>query len=219
MNYFFLSNTGLFRGLNQQEIKQLLPCLGAYEKSYAKDDIIFRAGDTVNVLGLVENGGVNIQANFYWGGSNIFGHIGKGDIFAQNYAAIPGKELNCDIIASEKTDILFINMQKLLTSCQSACSFHHRIICNLVKLSALKNLSLSARMMHIAPKSIRDRVLSYLSEQATENMSPNFTIPFSRQQLAEYLGVDRSALSNELSKMQKDGLISYHKNDFRLKEF
>ena len=218
MNYFFLSNTILFQGIKEDEIKHVLQCLNAREKKYKKDEIIYRAGDNVSEMGLVESGSVNIVVNFYWGNSNIFGHIGKGEIFAENYAAIPGKELACDVVAVEDTEVLFLDVGKLTTTCQHACTFHRRLIQNLLRISAMKNLNMSNRMMHIAPKSIRERLLSYLSEQAIENGSAHFTIPFSRQQLADYLGVDRSALSNELSKMHKDGLISYRKNEFTLSE-
>lgn len=216
MNYFFLSNTNLFHGIREDEIRHMISCLSAREKTYKKNEIIFRAGDTVYEIGLVESGSVNIIVNFYWGSSSIFGHIGRGEIFAENYAAISGKELICDVVAAEDSEILFLNIDKLLTTCQSGCRFHHRLIHNLLRISALKSLSLSSRMMHTAPKSMRDRLLSYLSEQATVNGSTHFTIPFNRQQLADYLGVDRSAMSNELSKMQKDGLISFKKNEFTL---
>ena len=166
----------------------------------------------------MESGSVNIVVNFYWGNSHIFGHIGKGQVFAENYAAIPGKELICDVVACEETEVLFLNMRNMLTTCQRGCAFHTHIIQNLLRISAQKNLNLSTRMMHTASKSLRERLLSYLSEQALENGSSHFTIPFDRQQLADYLAVDRSAMSNELSKMQKDGLISYHKNEFTLSE-
>ncbi len=218
MNYFFLSNTPLFHGIKENEIAYVLSCLGARENSYRKNETIFRAGDTVREFGLVESGSVNIVVNFYWGSSNIFGHMEKGEIFAENYAAIPGKELTCDVVAAEDSVILFLDFTKLLTTCQHGCSFHHRLIHNLLRISAQKSLNLSSRMMHIAPKSLRGRLLSYLSEQAMIHGSTRFTIPFNRQQLADYLGVDRSALSNGLSKMQKDRLITFRKNEFTLNE-
>lgn len=218
MNLAFLSNTNLFRGIREEELQALLPCLNAHEKRFDKDEVIYRAGDTVSEIGLVESGSVNILVNFYWGGSHIFGHVAVGQLFAETYAAIPGKELLVDVVAAEKCEVLFLNLDKLLTTCQSGCSFHNRIIHNLIRISAGKNLALSERMMHTAPKSIRERLLSYLSEQAVEHGSAHFTIPFSRQQLADYLGVDRSALSNELSKMQRDGLLSFRKSEFTLKE-
>ena len=218
MNCFFLSNTPLFHGVREDEIGQMLSCLGAKEKTYRKNETIYRAGDTVQSIGLVESGSVNIIVNFYWGSSHIFGHVEQGQIFAENYAAVPGKELICDVVAAEDTKILFLNLTKLLTTCQNGCNFHQRLIHNLLHIFAQKSLNLSGRMMHTAPKGIRDRLLSYLSEQAIINGSTHFTIPFDRQQLANYLGVDRSAMSNELSKMQKDGLITFKKNKFTLND-
>ena len=218
MNNFFLKNTPLFHGIREEEIQAMMSCLGAREKHYQKHEVILRAGSPTAEIGLVESGSVNIVVNFYWGSSNIFGHVEKGSIFAENYASIPGQELLCDVVAAEECEILFLNMRQLSSTCSKACSFHNRLIQNLLSISAKKNLGLSSRMMHIAPKGIRDRLLSYLSEQALKNGSSHFLIPFDRQQLADYLGVDRSALSNELSKMQKDGLITYRKNEFTLNE-
>ena len=218
MNTFFLANTPLFHGIKEDEIKEMLSCLNAREHSYRKDEVIFRAGSSVGEIGLILSGSVNIVVNFYWGSSHIFGHVSKGQVFAENYAAIPGKELICDIVSCEETEVLFLNMRNMLTTCQRGCAFHTRIIQNMLKISAQKNLNLSTRMMHTASKSLRERLLSYLSEQALEHGSTHFTIPFDRQQLADYLAVDRSAMSNELSKMQKDGLITYHRNEFTLNE-
>lgn len=218
MDNLFLTHTPLFHGIREDEIGTLLPCLSAREAHYRKDETILRVGDIVTEIGLVESGSVNIVVNFYWGGSNIFGHVDAGQLFAETYAAIPGRELLVDVVAAEDCKVLFLNMDKLLTTCQSGCAFHNRVIHNLLRITAGKNLSLSTRMMHTAPKGIRDRLLSYLSEQAVENGNSHFAIPFSRQQLADYLGVDRSAMSSELSKMQKDGLITYRKNEFTLNE-
>ena len=194
MNYLFLTKTAFFNGLSENEIKTILNCLGAYQKSFKKSEIIYYSGDTVSDMGLVLSGSVNIVVNYYWGSSNIFNHIGQGEIFAETYATIPNKEMLCDVVAAEKTEVLR----------------------NLLKNSAQKNISLATRMMHTASKFIRDRLLSYFSEQAILNGGNTFTVPFSRQQLADYLGVDRSAMSNELSKMKHDGLIDYQKNDFIL---
>lgn len=216
MNYSFLANTPLFHGIKENEIAHVLTCLGAREKHFTKHEVIFRAGESIRDIGLVMSGSVNIIVNFFWGNSQIFGHIARGDIFAENFAAIPGKELTCDVVAAEDSVILFLNFTNIVTTCHRACSYHHRLIHNLVRISAQKNLNLSSRMMHTAPKSIRERLLSYLSEQAMIHGNARFTIPFNRQELADYLGVDRSALSNELSKMQKEGLITYHKNEFTL---
>ncbi|MBR1707303.1 MAG: Crp/Fnr family transcriptional regulator [Clostridia bacterium] len=217
MDLPFLAKTPLFHGLTDQDLKELLHCVNAHERQYHRDEIIYHSGMAVDEIGLVETGSVNMVANFYWGTSSIFSHITRGMIFAENYAAIPGKELLYDIVASEDSLILFLSMDKLLSICASGCPRHNQMIHNLIQISAMNNLTLSSRMMHTAPKTIRARLLSYLSELSMTN-GPCFTIPFSRQQLADYLGVDRSALSAEMSRMQKEGLITYHKNDICLSE-
>ena len=218
MNTFFLANTQLFRGISECEIEELLLCLGAHERNFQKGDVIFRAGSPVDEFGLVLSGSVNIVVNLYWGNSIIFGHVGKGEVFSENYAAVPGKELLCDVVACEDTHVLFLKMQSVMTTCRKGCAYHNRIIQNMLRISAQKNLNMSSRMMHTASKSLRERLLSYLSEQALERGSAHFTIPFNRQQLADYLAVNRSAMSNELSKMQEEGLITFRKNEFILNE-
>lgn len=216
MNYSSLTHTTLFRGIREAELHDLLSCLNARERAYKKGEVILRAGNDVTEVGLVERGSVNIVVNFYWGNSGLFGHVTQGSVFAETYAAIPGKELLCDVVAAEDCAVLFMDMRHLTTTCSSGCAFHQRIVHNLLRIFAQKNLNMSSRMMHIAPKSLRERLLSYLSEQAAEHGGAQFSIPFDRQQLADYLGVDRSAMSNELSKMQRDGLITYRKNEFIL---
>lgn len=216
MNYGFLSETKLFGGIKAEEIKEALDCLSGYEKSFKKGEIIYRTGQTVTDMGLVEEGSVNITVNLYWGSSIILGNIEKGEIFAETYAAVSGKEMLCDAVAAEDCRVLFINVGKLLNVCKNTCGFHQKIIHNLLRISAMKNLNLSARMLHTAPKTIRGRLISYFSQMAAETGSREFTIPFSRQELADYIGVDRSALSAELSKMQKDGILTYRKNEFKL---
>lgn len=216
MNYGFLSETKLFSGIKPEEIKDALCCLSGYEKSFKKGEIIYRTGQTVTDMGLVEEGSVNITVNLYWGSSIILGNIEKGKIFAETYAAVSGKEMLCDAVAAEDCRVLFINVGKLLNVCKSTCGFHQKIIHNLLRISAMKNLNLSERMLHTAPKTIRGRLISYFSQTAAETGGREFTIPFSRQELADYIGVDRSALSAELSKMQKDGILTYRKNEFKL---
>lgn len=218
MNTFFLANTQLFRGISESEIEELLLCLGAHERNFQKGDVIFRAGSPIDEFGLVLSGSVNIVVNLYWGNSVIFGHVGKGEVFSENYAAVPGKELLCDVVACEDTHVLFLKMQSVMTTCRKGCAYHNRIIQNMLRISAQKNLNMSSRMMHTASKSLRERLLSYFSEQALERGSAHFTIPFNRQQLADYLAVNRSAMSNELSKMQEEGLITFRKNEFILNE-
>ena len=160
MDERFLSNTMLFRGLREEEIRAMLSCLGASEKAFQKDEVLLRAGEPVSAMGLVLSGSVNIVVNYYWGGSNIFGHVGPGEIFAETYAAIPGKELLVDVVAAEPVRVLFLHSLRLTETCSRSCPFHTRTIHNLLQIFARKNLNLSARMMHTASRSIRGRLLS-----------------------------------------------------------
>ena len=216
MNYLFLTKTPLFNGIKENEIKSVLSCLGAYEKRFKKSETIFRTGDTVSDMGLVLTGSVNITVTDYNGTSTIFSHISKGQLFSEAYAVIPERELLCDVVCAEDAEVLFINVDRLFSVCQNACSYHTKIIRNLVRISAQKNINLSVRMIHTASKRTRSRLLSYFSEQSAISGSNRFTIPFSRQQLADDLGVERSAMSGELAKMKRDGIIDYHKNSFVL---
>ncbi len=216
MNKIFPLETPLFDGIAPKDAQTLLTCLHAGEKRYRRNEVILHAGSVIGEMGLVLSGSVNTVVTSCRGVSRILGHAGPGALFGENNAALPGKELLCDVIAAEDASVLFLDMEKLLTPCPAVCPFHQRVIRNLWQITARKNLELSSRMMHISPRSLRERLLSYLSEQAMENGSPRFTIPFDRQQLADYLGADRSALSAELGKMRRDGLLSFRKNAFEL---
>lgn len=216
MDEKFLTNTLLFRGTSEEEVKHMLNCLAAYEKTYRKGETILRAGSYTENIGMVISGGANIEIEDAWGNNTILSHVKPGQLFAETYACIPGEPLLVNVRASEKSTILFMNAARVMTTCAHSCLYHNKLIQNLLQISAQKNLNLSRRSVHTASKSIRGRLLSYLSEQSKLAGSYEFTIPFDRQQLADYLGVERSALSNELSKMQKDKLISFRKNEFSI---
>ena len=216
MNYFFLTNTMLFRGISAEDAEAMLGCLGSHEKTYEKGNIIYHAGECVDSMGMVLSGSVNIEIDDLWGNKTILGHVEAGGLFAETYACVPGEPLMVNVVACEKSAILFLGISRLLTTCSNSCTHHNKLIQNLLQISSQKNLALSRRSLHTSPKSIRGRLLSYLSEQAKQNGSYQFTIPFNRQQLADYLGVDRSAMSNELSKMQSEGVITFEKNRFSL---
>jgi len=216
MDETFLANTILFQGTSPQEAKQMLSCLDAHEKSYRKGETILQAGSITENIGLLLSGGANIEIDDVWGNNTILSHVKPGQLFAETYACIPNEPLLVNVQASEKSNVLFLNASKILTTCSHSCMYHNQLIYNLLQIFAQNNLALSRRSVHTSSKSIRGRLLSYLSEQTNLSGSNPFTIPFNRQQLADYLGVDRSALSNELSKMKKDQLITYHKNEFRI---
>ena len=220
-----LSRSPLFRGAGESGIGEMLSCLGAEERSYEKEEMIYRAGNTVTSLGVVMHGSVMIVNDDLWE-TGIFqlhlllilDRVEPGQIFAETYACVPGEKLLVDVFAAEVTEVLFLNVGKMLSQCPNSCGHHTQLIRNLLAISAQKNLQLSRRIFNTSSKSIRGRLLSYLSDQAVKNESERFDIPFNRQQLADYLGVDRSALSAELGKMQREGLLEFRKNHFHLYE-
>lgn len=216
MDYLFLSKTILFQGISPEELPELLHCLKGETRSYERGNIVYHRGDMVNAMGIVLSGSVSIENDDVWGNKSILDRIGPGQVFAETYACIPDEPLMIGIVAMEPTEILFLNMNRMLNLCTNACGFHGRLLRNLLSVSLQKNLNLSRRIFHTSSKSIRGRLLSYLSYQANRTGSCEFEIPFSRQQLADYLSVDRSALSKELGKMQKEGLLRVKRNHFTL---
>lgn len=211
-----LANTALFRGTSSLDAEAMLDCLGAMERGYAKGEQIYHSGDYVTDLGMVLSGSILIQTDDLWGNTTVLDKIGPGQIFAETYACVPGEPLMVDVVAAEESQVLFLNVERVLQVCPHTCAHHSKLIRNLLLLSAQKNLNLSRKIFHTASKTIRGRLLSYLSYQARRSGSPSFTVPFNRQQLADYLNVERSALSNELSKMQRDGLLVVERNRFTL---
>lgn len=211
-----LSRTALFQGSGPEEVGAMLSCLGAQRRRFAKGQAVYRAGDIVTSLGMVLSGRVLIENDDLWGNTTVLDSVGPGQIFAETYACTPGEPMMVNVTAAEDAEVLFLNVERVLRVCPRACAHHGRLLRNLLTLSAQKNLNLSRKIFHTSAKSIRGRLLSYLSDQAMRSGSRRFTIPFDRQQLADYLNVDRSALSNELSKMQREGLLRTRRNYFEL---
>lgn len=216
MDFLFLSQTPLFQGSSPQDVEDMLSCLGTDLRRYRRGEVIYRAGDVVTALGMVLSGSVLIENDDIWGNTTVLDCVGPGQIFAETYACTPEEPLMVHVVAAEATQVLFLQMDRVLQVCSNACGHHGVLIRNLLTLSAQKNLNLSRKIFHTSPKTIRGRLLSYLSYQSLRSGSRTFTIPFNRQQLADYLNVDRSALSNELGKMQRDGLIEVERSRFTL---
>ena len=216
MDIHLLAGTRLFQGIREHEIEAMLTCLSAEERTYGKDAYIYRAGDVSGRLGGVMEGAVNIIKDDVWGNRKIIENIGGGQIFGETYACLKGEPLMVDVQASERSRILFMDVNRILTTCSSSCDFHNRLIRSLMYVLAGKNLMLTKKMDIITPKSLRERVMVYLSQESVKQGCRTVTVPFNRQQMADYLSVDRSALSAELSRMQRDGVISYEKNRFTI---
>ena len=207
----------LFSGISEEELTAMLPCLRAEKKDFPKDAFLLRAGDTADAIGLVLSGTVLIVQEDIWGNRNILSKAGPGQTFAAAYACAPGSRLNGNVIAETPVTALFINVQRILNVCPAACSHHSRVIRNLLGELAGKNLRLSDKLTHTGQRTTRAKIMSYLSAEAQRLGTYDLEIPFSRQQLADYLGVERSGLSLELGKMKKDGVLDYHKNHFVLR--
>ena len=216
MKYSIPENCALFRGIRPDDLEPALICLQAYTRVYPRGDAVLRAGDTVRTLGVVLSGSVSVEYRDVWGNNSLLAQIGPGQIFAETYACLPDEPAIVDVAAAEPAEILFVNTERLLHPCTTGCASHLQLLTNLLSISAHKNLLLSRRISHTTPKTIRGRLRAYLSFEALRQGETSFDISFNRQQLADYLSVDRSALSNELSKMRAEGLLDFRKNHFTL---
>lgn len=214
MDYRFLAKTMLFQGIIEDEIRAMAACLGARELRFEKGDRIFRMGDYVREIGLVLSGSVRIESVDAWGTTTVMSHKPAGRVFAEAYACAPDTPLMVDVVAAENCTVLMIEMARIVKTCPSTCAHHARMLQNLLSILAHNNLELSSRALVTSPKTIRGKVLAYLSLQSQRTGAQTFEIPFNRQQLADYLGVDRSALSSELGKMQREGVIATERNRF-----
>ena len=211
-----LGGTALFRGISPEELPPLLACMEARRQTYEKGERVLCAGDTVTGLGLVLSGRVLIEKTDLWGNTAVLDSVGPGQIFAETYACTPGEPLMVDVTAPERAEVLFLSAGRVLSPCGRGCGAHSRLIRSLLALSAQKNLRLSRKIFHTAPKTIRGRLLTYLSDQALRAGSRSFTVPFDRQQLADYLNVDRSALSAEIGKLRREGVLLAERNRFTI---
>ena len=207
----------LFSGISEDELAAMLSCLSVEKKDFPKEAFVQCAGDTADSIGLVLAGTVLIIQEDIWGNRNILSKAGPGQTFAAAYACAPGSNLNVSVIAETPVTAMFLNVKRILNMCPSACSHHSRVIRNLLSELAGKNLRLNEKLTHIGQRTTRSKIMSYLSAEAQRLGTYEFDIPFSRQQLADYLGVERSGLSLELGKMRSEGLLDFRKSHFVLK--
>lgn len=218
MDFDFLAKTTVFNGISPRDLKALLDCLNAHSRKYKKGEYIYRAEERIDTMGLVLSGSVIVEHNDIWGRQTIWERIEEGRIFAEVYAFFHGEPLMVDVVAEKDAQILFMKAGKIMTSCSSGCAFHSRLIGNMLSIMAFKNLNLSRKIRLITPRTIRERLMLFLSYQAVSRGGRRFEIPFNRQQLADYLCVDRSAMSSELGKMRDEGILKFRKNKFELSE-
>ena len=212
-----IRSSQLFSGVSEEELTAMLSCLKAESRDFPKDAFLLRTGDTAESIGLVLSGSVLVIQEDIWGNRNILSKAGPGQTFAAAFACAPGSRLNVSVVAETPVTAMFLNVKRILTVCPSACTHHSRIIRNLLGELAGKNLRFSEKLTHMGQRTTRAKLMSYFSAEAQRLGRYEFDIPFSRQQLADYLGVERSGLSLELGKMRSEGLLDFQKNHFVLK--
>lgn len=213
---FILRNSPFFQGMTEEEILSVLHCVNATVLRKKKDEYILRVGDSTETMGLVLRGSVLCLQEDLWGHRNIIHHIGAGEFFAEAFAATSGSTLDVNIVADEDTEVMLLHMGRLLQTCPHACAHHNRLVRNMVSVMAHRVMNLNEKITHMAKRSTREKLLSYLSAESIRQGRLTFTIPYDRQQLADYLCVERSAMSVELSKLQKEGYLKTNRNHFEL---
>lgn len=206
----------LFAGIDDSGLKTLLDCLSASLVPYEKNSFVFMADDAVTNIGVVLSGRVHVLKEDFWGNRSILDHIGPGGLFGEAFSCAEVPKLPVSVIAAEKSDILLVDYRRIIRTCTSACAFHTGLIQNMMRILARKNVMLTQKLEYVTRRTTREKLLSYLSAQAGQAGSNSFEIPYNRQELAEYLSVDRSAMSGELGRMRDDGILRFHRNSFEL---
>lgn len=212
-----LKKTRLFYGIEEDELETMMGCLSAEIRNYQKGEYVFRRGECITNVAMLLEGSIHIQKEDYWGNLSILNEISEGELFGEVYACLGNEGILNNAVSVKNSTVLLLNVNRILTTCPSACQFHGRLIRNLLSVLALKNKALTHKLEHMSQRSTREKLLSYLSEQSLKAGCPSFDIPFNRQQLADFLSVDRSAMSNALCKMRDEGILEFDRNHFLLK--
>lgn len=213
-----LINTTLFEGISKTDLLSLLKLLSTNKKYYQKGATIYEIGDYINQIGFILSGSVTLLKCDYWGNQKILSHVEHNEIFGEVYACIKKEPLNISVIANQDSEILFFDIGSLNTEVISKHLYANKFIFNLLQEIAKKTYLLTRKIEHTTQHTTREKLLSYLSDQSLKKRSNSFDIPFNRQELADYLSVDRSAMSFELSKMKNEGILNFHKNKFILNQ-
>lgn len=216
MNEYFsvLKGTKLFAGVDEAEIESMLGCLSASLRHFDEGETMYRQGDRVDRISVLAEGRLHVQSDDYWGNRSIITSVSPGELFGQAYLA--GEAIMNDVAAAKDSTVVFFDAKRVLTTCSSACPFHNQVIRNLFFALSETNLRLVTKLGHIQKRTTREKLMSYLSLMAKKAGSNSFTIPFNRQELADFLSVDRSAMSAELCRMRDEGLLRFNKSSFTL---
>lgn len=211
-----LKRTQMFSGIGDEDITAMLVCLDARLCNYKKGEYVLRQGEHLNDITVLVEGNLHIQKDDYWGNRSILGQVAVGEMFGEAYVSPESGALLNDVVAVKDSAVIFFDVKRVITTCSSACRFHAMVVQNMFFAISEKNRKLVQKLGHMSKRSTREKLISYLSEEAKRQNSSAFTIPYNRQQLADFLSVDRSAMSNELCKMRDEGLLQFNKNQFKL---
>ena len=211
-----LAKTRLFTGVDEEEMASMFKCLQTQIRNYKKGEYVFRQGESIDKIMILVEGGLHIQRDDYWGNRSIIHMIGVGEMFGEAYLSPESAALLNDVVAVEDSTVLFFDVNRTMLTCPTACSFHKLVVQNLFFAISEKNRKLVQKLGHMSKRTTKEKLISYLSDEAKKHDSSTFTIPFNRQELADFLSVDRSAMSNELCKMRDAGLLTFEKNQFTL---
>lgn len=211
-----LKSVDLFSGIEEPDIISLLPCLGAQVRFFGKGETVLQSGDVIKRFGIVLSGQVQIVQEDFYGNRSIIAKIGTGGLFGESFAFAEIEALPVSVTASEDCEILLLDSLKLARPCAKSCAFHGGIIRNMLGIVSMKNISLTRKIEITSKRTTREKLLAYLSYEAKRSGKNTFLIPYNRQELADFLSVERSAMSAELSKLRKDGVLNYRKNCFEL---
>ena len=209
-------NSPLFDGISPENRKAMLGCIGYHIGTFQKGDIVAFEEENIKHVGILLSGAVDMIKEDLWGNKTMLVRMHKDELFGETFACGEDNQSVVTFVVSEDAKILFIPFDRVMHSCTMACQFHHQLIENMVHIIANKNRDLMRKVEVVSKRTIREKLLAYLSIQAQVHQSRYFEVPFGRVELAEYLCVDRSALTRELVKMKNDGLIDYDKNCFRM---
>ncbi len=207
-------NIELFSGISEEDMLSLLRCLGLSTKSYKKNSIIIPFETKITSIGIVLSGNVEVIKEDINGNKIILSKLSENDVFAETIVCAGVEKSPVAVMATSNCEVLFLSFEKVLSTCSNACNFHKTLVQNMVKIIAKKNLLLNSQIDLLGKKTTRDKLLTYLRTVKKENENNKFYIPFNRNELADFLCVDRSAMSRELCKMRDDGIIRFDKNYF-----
>lgn len=215
--YFeILQKSPLFSKISEKHFVGMLDCLDAKIIRYEKGETIIAEGEPAKYIGIVLSGTVQIIRNDYFGNRSIVARIEPAELFGESFACAGISAIPVSVVAAEHTEAMLIDCLKITHSCKHACEFHQQIIYNLLKVMAEKNLMFHQKIEVTSKRTTKEKLTAYLLLQAKKAQSNCFEIPYSRQELADYLEVDRSGLSVEISKLCKQGLIKTERKKFKL---